>query len=313
VSVPVGPDAGEYRVPGGLLEKLMAVVRPEFRADVLAFDAADPVFGSPACMVGGCGRPSSSRGLCAGHEGRWRSCGRPPLEEFAATTAAEFAQSALLHCRVPGCGYGVAAMNLCNRHARHWIKAGRPGIDGWLGALPPGLAAAGRGRECAVPRCPVWAQPEGTLCRVHQRAWIRHGRPGMDEWLARPAGLRPGLPAHEQIDLRGLPPALKLELQYALQHRRDDQTVRVRPREVRGAVGLLRKAKAGSVLGPGLDGTAVPAAHRDCSATPAGSWKTWPRAPAGTPSIPATPGSCAGWESAAAAPRSASGTSPSPG
>ena len=262
MSVPAGPDAGEYRVPGGLLEKLMAVVRPEFRADVLAFDAADPVFGSPACMVGGCGRPSSSRGLCVGHEGRWRSCGRPPLEEFAATTAAEFAQSALLHCRVPGCGYGVAAMNLCNRHARHWIKAGRPGIDGWLGALPPGLAAAGRGRECAVPRCPVWAQPEGTLCRVHQRAWIRHGRPGMDQWLARSAGLRPGLPAHEQIDLRGLPPALKLELQYALQHRRDDQTVRVRPREVRGAVGLLRKAKAGSVLDPGLDGTAVPAARR---------------------------------------------------
>ena len=153
MSVPAGPDAGEYRVPGGLLEKLMAVVRPEFRADVLAFDAADPVFGSPACMVGGCGRPASSRGLCVGHEGRWRSCGRPPLEEFAATTAAEFAQSALLHCRVPGCGYGVAAMNLCNRHARHWIKAGRPGIDGWLGALPPGLAAAGPGvRGAPLPR-----------------------------------------------------------------------------------------------------------------------------------------------------------------
>src|SRR6266704_1554581 len=240
----------------------MAVVRPEFRADVLAFDAADPVFGSPACVVGGCGRPASSRGLCVGHEGRWRSCGRPPLEEFAATTAAEFAQSALLHCRVPGCGYGVAAMSLCNRHARHWIKAGRPGIDGWLDALPPGLAAAGRGRECAVPGCPVWAQPEGTLCRVHQRAWIRHGRPGMDEWLARSAGFRPGLPVHEQIDLRGLPPALKLEMQYALQHRRDDQTVRVRPREVRGAVGFLRKAQPGSLLAPGLDGAAVPAAHR---------------------------------------------------
>ena len=126
MSVPGGPDtaeSGEYRVPGGLLEKLMAVVRPEFRAEVLAFDVANPVFGSPACMVGGCGRPASSRGLCVGHEGRWRSCGRPRLEEFAATTAAEFAQSALLHCRVPGCGYGVAAMNLCNRHARHWIKA----------------------------------------------------------------------------------------------------------------------------------------------------------------------------------------------
>jgi len=262
VSVSGGPDAGEHRIPGGLLEKLMAMVRPEFRADVLAFDADDPVFGSPACMVVGCGRPASSRGLCLGHEGRWRGGGRPPLEEFAATTAAEFTRSSLLHCRVPGCGYGVAAMNLCNRHARHWIKAGRPGIDGWVDALPPGLAGAGQGRECAVHGCPVWAQPEGTLCRVHQRAWARHGRPGIDEWLARSAGFRPGLPVHEQIDLRGLPPALKLELQYTLQRRRDDQTVKVRPREVRGTVGFLRKAKPGSLLDPGLDGTAVPAAHR---------------------------------------------------
>ena len=62
MSVPVGPDGGEYRFPGGLLEKLTAVVRPEFRADVLTFGASDPVFGSPACMVGGCGRPASSRG-----------------------------------------------------------------------------------------------------------------------------------------------------------------------------------------------------------------------------------------------------------
>ena len=62
MSVPAGPDAGEYRVPGGLLEKLMAVVRPEFRADVLAFDAADPVFGSPACMVGGCAPPVQQPG-----------------------------------------------------------------------------------------------------------------------------------------------------------------------------------------------------------------------------------------------------------
>jgi integrase len=265
VSGPGGPGAaesGEYRVLGGLLEKLMAAVRPEFRADVLAFDAADPVSGSPACMVGGCRRPARSRGLCIGHEGRWRSSGRPPLEEFAAATAAEFARSGLLHCRVPGCGYGVAAMSLCNRHARHWIKAGRPGIDGWLGALPPGLAAAAGGRECAVPGCAVWAQPEGALCRVHQRQWIRHGRPGLDEWLARSAGFRPGLPAYEQVDLRGLPPALKLEMQYALQRRRDDETVRVRPREVRGAVGFLRDAQPGSLLGPGLDGIVVPAAHR---------------------------------------------------
>ena len=47
-----GPDAtgaGRHRVPAGLLEKLMATVRPEFRADDLVFDPRDPVSaGRPA-------------------------------------------------------------------------------------------------------------------------------------------------------------------------------------------------------------------------------------------------------------------------
>ena len=43
-----GPDAaeaGRCQHPAGLLEKLMAAVRPEFRAGVLTFDPRDPVFG----------------------------------------------------------------------------------------------------------------------------------------------------------------------------------------------------------------------------------------------------------------------------
>jgi len=58
-----GPDAagaGQYRDPAGLLEKLMAAVRPEFRADELAFDPADSVFGGAVCQVTGC--PRTARG-----------------------------------------------------------------------------------------------------------------------------------------------------------------------------------------------------------------------------------------------------------
>ena len=40
-----GQPAGQ---PAGLLEKLLAAVRPEFRADELAFGLDDPVFGGAA-------------------------------------------------------------------------------------------------------------------------------------------------------------------------------------------------------------------------------------------------------------------------
>ena len=58
-------DDGQHRAPAGLLEKLVAAVRPEFRAGELAFDPADPVFGGAICRVaparGRPGRPGTVR------------------------------------------------------------------------------------------------------------------------------------------------------------------------------------------------------------------------------------------------------------
>jgi hypothetical protein len=66
--------------PAGLLAKLMAVVRPGFRSDVLVFDPRDPVFGGPACAVPGCVRAARAQGLCPGHHQRWwRTESKPPL------------------------------------------------------------------------------------------------------------------------------------------------------------------------------------------------------------------------------------------
>lgn len=80
--------------PPGLLEKLMAAVRPEFRSDVLVFDPRDPVFGGPPCRVDGCGRTGRLYGLCGSHAQRWRRHGRPDLEEFIATTGPDFGSHA---------------------------------------------------------------------------------------------------------------------------------------------------------------------------------------------------------------------------
>ncbi|WP_219419488.1 hypothetical protein [Pseudonocardia nigra] len=73
--------------PAWVLEKLIGVVRPEFRADVLVFDPRDPVFGGPACAVAGCVRTARGRGLCGAHQLRWRNQGKPDLDQFTATTS----------------------------------------------------------------------------------------------------------------------------------------------------------------------------------------------------------------------------------
>jgi hypothetical protein len=74
--VPDAAGAGQDRALAGLLEKLMAAVRPEFRAGTLTFDPRDPVFGGPPCAVPGCERPARSRDLCWGHHQRWMSAGK---------------------------------------------------------------------------------------------------------------------------------------------------------------------------------------------------------------------------------------------
>ena len=60
--------ATELRRPaerGGLLEKLMAVVRPEFRVEVYLPDPDDPVLGRRRCAVAGCDRSAHRRTGCA--------------------------------------------------------------------------------------------------------------------------------------------------------------------------------------------------------------------------------------------------------
>ena len=61
---PAPGAAGQLPVAPGLLEKLLAAVRPEFRADELAFGLDDPVFGGDRCRAGRCGRAVQARGLC---------------------------------------------------------------------------------------------------------------------------------------------------------------------------------------------------------------------------------------------------------
>jgi hypothetical protein len=144
--------------PTGLLGKLMTVVRPEFRSDVLVFGPQDPVFGGPPCAVPGCIRTARGRGLCSARGLRWRKQGRPDLGQFTAS---------------------------------------------------------------ADPRC------------------LRFGKgPATD-----------AVPAFEcQVSLADLAPHLKLEVQYLLQCRRDDQLARTPVTTIARLVRLLAGLPATSLL-----------------------------------------------------------------
>ena len=207
---------------GGLLEKLMAAVRPEFRADVLLPDPGDSVLGWTACLFTGCGRPVIARGLCTAHHRRWKLRGRPGLAAYLASAERPIAAAGEpAKCIVPGCGRcGTAAGNLCQGHAGRWRRAGYPAVAAWAQACPPPADRRSRA-ECALPGCTRWADPlSSPFCQSHTARWITAGRPDVTRFTE-DCELR----GRAHIDLRGLAPQLKLELQYAIQRRRDERSV----------------------------------------------------------------------------------------
>jgi hypothetical protein len=157
-----GPDAYP-----GLLAALMAAIRPEFRADVLAVGRADPVLGGPSCMVAGCPRAAFARGICRSHYNRWQEEGRPDFTQFAASTgpvmhdpAGRVVHRSWLPVRplreraVQPASPGVAE----GRKAGSGGLAGRPGRyrGNVCSSLLPGalVRAVGRGESPVVPAAP---------------------------------------------------------------------------------------------------------------------------------------------------------------
>jgi integrase len=159
---PGNAGSGQHPASAGLLEKLLAGVRPEFRRDVLAFAADDPVFGGAACRAGMCGKVS-----------------------FSST-------------------------GLCNAHYQRWSKQGRPDLGGFSAAASPLTGARLRGHGDA----PGGRHPDGA----------------------------------SSVDLRDLSPQLRLEMQYALQSRRDEMAGKARPRVAQKIVRLLADSPARSLL-----------------------------------------------------------------
>lgn len=241
-----GGPAGHPARPHGLLEKLLAAVRPEFRADVLVFDPRDPVFGGAPCRVPDCGRAARIRGMCQSHHERWDNAGRPDLAGFAANQDCRWrGRAPLLPCRVAGCLHGRAGHGLCRHHLPAWTRAGRPEPGPWLAGqapVPPPRGAL----TCLVPSCGLWAHQLTLLCANHGARWKKAGCPDAREF-ARLCG--EGRPAPgERADLRPLGSQLRLELQYALQCKRDEERTRIWPETIQRIVRFLAGSAVTSLL-----------------------------------------------------------------
>ena len=140
---------------GGLLEKLIAVVRPEFRVDVYLADPDDPVLGRQRCAVADCDRSRSEYGLCSGHGQRWRDRDRPAMAVFLADPGSALnGRRDLTVCSVIGCRYGTSGFGLCTRHRAAWVRDGQPDPGVW--SARAGMLGPSDPRQCLLPFCTVW-------------------------------------------------------------------------------------------------------------------------------------------------------------
>ncbi len=252
--------------PVGLTEQLFDALRSEFRADVLVFPASDPVFGGGECLAEGCLRSARSWRLCSAHYQRWKKDGRPTLDAFAATTDPRWQrQRPNTRCQVPNCGYGVARSGLCSAHFQRWDRSGRPDLEPWL-TTAPAVRQPMPGASCLIAHCQLWPHGASAFCRAHEGAWRANGRPDIDEF-ARGFLPRPTT-ADETMELGKLGRQLKLEVQYALQCRRDDRTGKLAPAIVRRAVNFLAEGSTVSLLDNGEDELREKA-HREMPKDPA--------------------------------------------
>ncbi|WP_406515023.1 site-specific integrase [Streptomyces sp. NBC_00873] len=250
MTAPVLTPVRDSREGRDRLEIMTALVNspsfdPVFRSEIVEIPPDHPVY-RWVCLVTDCERPRAGRGdLCGAHETAWRQL-------RAERSRADFLRTADLvgHgeelrerlCRLcPERPSRQLTLKLCHHHQFSWYHyRDRHGdaadFDTWLAKQLP---RPGYGR-CKAVVCPDLAESPLGLCYRHHRRYLREGRPGgavlpaqwgnryervgspvpvsydnesdFRWWCSRMAPVsRPG-----QINLRGLHPLLRAEIQWGL-------------------------------------------------------------------------------------------------
>jgi integrase len=239
------------RVGRDRLEVLTALVSgpsfdPLFRAEIIRIPLGHAVY-RWECLVTDCERPRMGRGdLCSAHLRLWRRRAGSGESRAAFVGAAppvgpgEWVEER--PCRVcPDRPARDVALVLCGRHQFRWYRHRRlhgPSADfgGWLAEQEP---APGYGC-CRVGVCPELADSPLGLCARHESRYRSHGSPGgaglPTQWSNRYERLGRTVPVAyadaeafrrwcataaavlrcAQVNLRGLHPLLRAEIQWGL-------------------------------------------------------------------------------------------------
>lgn len=203
-------------------------------------------------------------------------------------------------CRVDGCGYGSARSGMCVLHGQQWQRAGRPDLEEWQPDRP--IKRPADGVTCRIEHCVLWPQAASPFCHAHRQTWNANGRPDIDEFAA--SFSRDVVTEDELIRLDRLGPQLTLEIQYALQCRRDEQTTKTFPTVVMQVVRFLTGTSVTSLLDRSESDWRRQVGRRRrtrprgrCWSTRDARSRTSPRPAAGRPNTRGTPGSFAVWGS----------------
>jgi len=198
-------------------ELLTEAIRPEFAVAVYLADPDDAVLGRPLCQVPACGAIlwAASR-LCRLHLNEWRDAGEPSLEQFCGTGASDL-QVRPDKCRIASCERSRQARRLCSWHLWRWRKAGKPDQDAW--ALGEHAALTGNGL-CRVPDCGFPATGgHRRFCDWHATRFTNSPFDDPDVFA-----LTENAPCRRVgYDMRALSGVARLEVQFMLQQRHDEQ------------------------------------------------------------------------------------------
>lgn len=230
--------------------KLVAALRPEFLVSVIVPGNDDPILGSPECSVAGCSMPQHCRKLCAGHDRRFTTAGRPDWDSWVRQAEPTLkAHGKIRACAVPACRRGLAGNGLCTWHLRHWNADTPSGHDrdAWL--LAQVVVDDGR-PDCRIPGCPLQAESvENRLCRPHDGRRRQRGFPPMETFVELCATY--GFP---KFDLGQLAEPVRWEIAYGLQRRVDERRIKTQAKAIAPLLNWLARVDAGSLLDrPELD------------------------------------------------------------
>lgn len=232
---------------GLLLERLMQVVRPEFRAEVFIPPRGRSVFFYGECRLPSCAtaihRPRL--GLCKAHHTWWLADGRPAVETWLPGADQRLIEACtdVAGCAISGCNRAARRAQMCIRHSNAWAHAGCPSWTQWVTGAPYVRACAAE-RDCCYPRCPRWTDgPNNPFCSRHQRRWRDAGKPEVTGWVA-------ALPFRHDphVDLRRLGRRVRLEFQFGLQCRFDTGTKITNTATLAQASLMIRTAAVNSLL-----------------------------------------------------------------